>query len=54
MVDEFLDVFLEDLLGLPPDRVIKFYIDLVPRAQPISIIPIPNGTRQANRVKEVA
>ena len=29
MVDEFLDAFPEDLLGLPPDREIEFYIDLV-------------------------
>ena len=26
-------------MGLPPDREIKFCIDLVPRAQPISITP---------------
>ena len=39
MVDEFLDVFLEELLGLPPDREIKYYVNLVPRARPISIPP---------------
>ena len=39
LFDEFLDVFLEELLGLPPDREIEFCIDLVPGAQPISIPP---------------
>ena len=32
MVCEFLDVFPEELLGLPPDREIEFYTDLVPEA----------------------
>ena len=35
----FLDVFLEDLPGLPSEREIEFYINLVPRAQPVSITP---------------
>ena len=39
VVDEFLDVFLKDLSGLPLDRDVKFYIDLVPGPQTISIIP---------------
>ena len=30
MVDEFLDVFLDDLLGMPPDRDIEFIIELLP------------------------
>ena len=37
MVDAFPDMFLEDLLGLPLDREIEFCVDLVLRAQPISI-----------------
>ena len=28
VVNEFVDVFLEDLLGLPPDKEIEFIIDL--------------------------
>ena len=39
MVDEFSDVFSEELPGLPPNREIEFCIDLVPGAQPISIPP---------------
>ena len=39
VVDEFLDVFPEELLGLPPVGEIAFSIDLVPGAQPVSIPP---------------
>ena len=39
VVDEFLDIFSKDLPGLPPDREIKFCIDLVPRAQSICMTP---------------
>ena len=37
VVREFSNVFLEDLLGLPPDRELKFGIDLLPRSAPIYI-----------------
>lgn len=36
VVREFRDVFLNDLLGLPPDREIEFSIDLVHGTAPIS------------------
>ena len=36
VVREFLDVFLEDLSGLPPDRKIEFSIDLLPGSSPVS------------------
>ena len=39
LVNEFTDVFLKDLLGLPPDREIEFSIDLQPRITPISQAP---------------
>ena len=39
VVEEFLDVFPEELPGLSPDREIEFCIDLIPGAQPISISP---------------
>ena len=38
-VSDFLDVFLEEFLGLPPQREIEFAIDAVPGATPASIIP---------------
>ncbi|KAJ6811857.1 uncharacterized protein M6B38_151055 [Iris pallida] len=42
IVEEFKDVFPEELLGLPPDRAVEFSIDLIPRAAPIAkkIYPI--------------
>jgi len=39
VVCEFLDVFPEDLPGLPPDRDIEFKIDLIPGTAPISRRP---------------
>ncbi|XP_041016164.1 uncharacterized protein LOC121258687 [Juglans microcarpa x Juglans regia] len=36
IVREFLDVFPEDLLGLPPDREVDFSIDILPGTTPIS------------------
>src|SRR3989337_2576394 len=35
VVGEFPDVFLEDLLGMPPDRELEFAIDVVPGTAPI-------------------
>ena len=35
MVSEYLDVFPEELLGMPPDRELEFAIDLVPGTAPI-------------------
>lgn len=39
MVNEFSDVFLDDLPSIPPERKIGFYIDLLLDTQPISIPP---------------
>ena len=39
VVCEFPDVFPEELLGLPPDREIEFYIDVVPGIDSISMPP---------------
>jgi hypothetical protein len=30
VVRDFLDVFLEELLGMPPDREVELVIDLLP------------------------
>jgi len=35
-VKEFLDVFPEDLPGLPPDRDLEFAIEVIPNMAPIS------------------
>ena len=39
VVNKYIDVFLEELLELPPKREIKFCINLIPSTQPISILP---------------
>ena len=45
VVCEFLDVFPDELLGLPPDRDIEFKIELIAGTTPISRRPyrmLPN------------
>ena len=39
VVCEFLDVFLDELPGLPPNREIEFKIELLPGTAPISQRP---------------
>jgi hypothetical protein len=39
VVREFLDVFPEELPGMPPDREVEFVIDLLPATAPISKRP---------------
>ena len=39
VVREFLNVFSQDLPGLPPDREVEFTIDLLPGTAPISKVP---------------
>ncbi|XP_050895691.1 uncharacterized protein LOC127102355 [Lathyrus oleraceus] len=38
-VCEFLEVFLEDVSSLPPEREVEFSIDLIPGTAPISVSP---------------
>ncbi|GKD08506.1 hypothetical protein Tco_1188191 [Tanacetum coccineum] len=40
IVQDFLEVFLEDLPGLPPSRQVKFQIDLVPGATHVARSPV--------------
>ncbi|GJU40872.1 putative nucleotidyltransferase, ribonuclease H [Tanacetum coccineum] len=39
VVRDFVDVFPEDLSGLPPQRQVEFRIDLIPRATPVAKSP---------------
>jgi hypothetical protein len=39
VVEEFMDVFPEELLGMPPVREVEFYIDLIPSTAPIAKRP---------------
>ena len=39
VVSEFLEVFLDVICELPPEREVEFIIDLVPGANPVPIAP---------------
>ena len=52
MVDEFLDVFPDDLLGMPPDHDIEFIIELLPRTAPIAKHPYRMGVNQLEKLKK--
>lgn len=39
MVGESLDLFSDELPGLPPEREIEFETNLIPGATPVSIAP---------------
>ena len=39
VVCEYPDVFLEELLGMPPNRDLEFTIDLIPGTAPIAKRP---------------
>jgi hypothetical protein len=39
MIEEFMDVFPEELPGMPPERGVEFYIDLIPDTAPIAKRP---------------
>ena len=39
IVQEFMDVFLVELLGLPPPWDVEFTIELMPGTTPISVSP---------------
>ena len=38
IVQQYSDVFLDDLSGLPPEREVEFFIELVPSTESISIL----------------
>jgi hypothetical protein len=48
---EFRDVFLEEVLGLPPRRDIDFSIELAPRAVPVSRTPYRMSTLELVELK---
>ncbi|GJS65413.1 putative reverse transcriptase domain-containing protein [Tanacetum coccineum] len=58
VVREFLEVFLEDLPGLPPIRQVEFQIDLIPRAAPVGRSPYrvaPSEMQElSNQLQELA
>jgi hypothetical protein len=52
VVNEFPDVFPEELLGMPPDRDIKFVIELKPDTTTIYKIPYRMATPELVELKE--
>jgi hypothetical protein len=52
VVNEFSDVFLEELPGMPPDRDIEFVIDLMPSTAHIYKRPYRMATQQLAKLKE--
>ena len=52
IVRKFLDVFPNDLPGLPPDREIEFSIDLLPSTAPISKAPYRMAPTELKELKE--
>jgi len=52
VVDEFLDVFPDDLPGMPPDRDIEFIIELLPRTAPIAKRPYRMGVNELEELKK--
>jgi hypothetical protein len=51
-VNEYLDVFLEELPGMPPDRDIQFIILLLPGTAPIYMSPYRMSTPQLRELKD--
>ncbi|KAL0540156.1 hypothetical protein IC582_024386 [Cucumis melo] len=51
VVKEFLDVFPDDLSGLPPDKEIEFTIELLPGTAPISQAPYRMAPNELKELK---
>jgi len=52
VVNEFLDVFLNELLGMPPDRDTEFIIELLPDIAPIAKRPYRMGVNELEELKK--
>jgi hypothetical protein len=51
VVHEFPDVFSDDLPGMPPERAIKFKIELQPDTTPISRVPYKMSREELAELK---
>lgn len=49
---EFLEVFLEDISDLPPERDIGFTIDLVPGTSPVYMAPYEMYASELSELKK--
>jgi hypothetical protein len=52
VVRDFLDVFPEELPGMPPERKFEFVIDLLPRTAPISKRPYRMSVEELQELKK--
>ena len=52
VVEEFPDVFPDDLPGMPPDRDIEFIIELLPGTAPIAKHPYRMGVNELEELKK--
>jgi hypothetical protein len=52
VVNEFQDVFPQELPGMPPNREIEFTIDLIPGTAPIAQAPYKMGPKEFVELKE--
>jgi hypothetical protein len=52
VVRDFLDVFPEELLGMPPNREVEFVIDLLPGTAPISRWPYMMSVEELKELKK--
>nr|GEX21923.1 hypothetical protein [Tanacetum cinerariifolium] len=53
VVREFLEVFPEDLPGIPPTQQVEFRIDLVPGATPVARVPPSEMKELADQLQEL-
>jgi hypothetical protein len=52
VVQEYPNVFPEELPGMPPDRDIEFIIDLIPRTAPIAKRPYRMSPAELAKLKK--
>jgi len=52
VVQEFPEVFPDDITNLPPEREVEFVIDLVPRTSHISIAPYRMSALELGELKK--
>jgi len=52
VVQKFMDVFTDEISGLPPKREIKFTIDLIPGPGPVSVSPYRMAPTELAKLKK--
>lgn len=51
-IKDFLNVFLEELLGVPPNQEVEFSIDLLLGIAPVSIAPYRTASKELEELKD--